>query len=168
MDIATSQLIRSAVTKTVGVPVLPGGTLELPQLLRCLVLTWSDERLALLQSAAEVESWEVTTDLDPREFIRNLWREQGPLAFVDLPELGSTAYVSFQEAVTRSAEMGNVLVIVCGQAGAFTEEIWARSLGVWAYLPGDNGVEGFKCLFRDARQALARQAMTYVELDSYQ
>ncbi|WP_148072717.1 hypothetical protein [Bythopirellula goksoeyrii] len=136
-------------------------------MLHCLMLTWCDERSDLLRAAAENESWHPTVNLEIQEFLRNLFRLRLPLTLIDLPALDSGAYPKVQQAASHASEIGNSQVIVCGNEGQCQEELWARSLGVWAYLPGDGGLAGLEYLFSDARQALAKSAMTYVELKAY-
>jgi hypothetical protein len=136
-------------------------------LLRCLVVTWSEHRAELLRSAACHESWQPTVNVDVREFLRNLFLLRVPLTFVDLPDAKAGGYALLQEAALRTVELSNSLVVVCGLGGNPAEEVWARRLGAWAYLPGDNGLTGLEFVFGDARKAVANQALVCVELDGY-
>ncbi|WP_146451143.1 hypothetical protein [Bythopirellula polymerisocia] len=136
-------------------------------MLHCLMLTWSDERAGLLRNAAESESWRSTVNRDVQEYLRNLFRLRVPLTLIDLPCLKSNSYVGIQQAASHASELGSSQVIICGNDNHREEEIWARGLGVWAYLPGDRGPAGLEFVFGDARQALAKSAMTYVELEAY-
>lgn len=166
MKIATAQLIRSPATQPAGVRSLAGPALVLPHLLRCRVLTWSDQRTELLRTAAEQESWQPTLNVDVRQFLRHLFQHRAPLTFVDLPSQVAQEYRLYQTAVERAAEMKE-LVAVCGAEQTPEEEVWARQLGVWVYLPGDNGLVGLRHLFGNAREAFAKQNLTFVELDAY-
>lgn len=166
MNIATAQLIRSTATQPAGARSLAGYALVLPHLLRCRVLTWSEQRTELLRSAAEVESWQPTLTCDVRQFLRHLFQQHAPLTFIDLPSQVASEYRLYQTAVERATEMKE-LVAVCGGIPTPEEEIWARQLGVWVYLPGDNGLVGLRHLFGNAREAFAKQNLTFVELDVY-
>ncbi len=146
---------------------VPTRTLVLPDLLRCLVLTWSEGRAELLRSAAANESWQATVNIDVREFLRNLYALRVPLTFVDLPDSDASSYSLLKEAVQQTSELGNSLVVICGLSGNPAEEIWARQLGAWAYLPGDNGLAGLELVFGDARKAVANQALVGFELSGY-
>lgn len=148
-------------------PVLPSGGLVLPSVLRCLLLTDCEERSHFLCAAAQNESWEPTVNLEVHDFLRNLFRLRFPLAFIDLPVADSGGYSSVQQAAMHAAEMRNSQLVICGNESCTEEEIWARGLGVWAYLPGDSGLAGLEFIFREARQALANTAITYVELEAY-
>lgn len=146
---------------------VPTRTLVLPDLLRCLVLTWSEGRAELLRSAAMNESWQATVNIDVREFLRNLFALRVPLTFVDLPDTDTSNYSLLKEVTQQASELGNSLVVICGLGGNPAEEIWARQLGAWAYLPGDNGSAGLELVFGDARKAVANQALVGVELSDY-
>ena len=145
----------------------PTRVLVLPDLLRCLVLTWSQNRAELLRSAACNESWQATVNIDVREFLRDAYMLRVPLTFVDLPDEKTSNYKVLQEAAQRASELGNSLVVICGFGGNPAEEVWARQLGAWAYLPGDNGLAGLELVFGDARKAVANQSLVCVELDGY-
>jgi hypothetical protein len=166
VNIATAQLIRSPATQPAGARSLAGSALVLPHLLRCRVLTWSEQRTELIRSAAEEESWQPTLSRDVRQFLRQLFQHRTPLTFVDLPSHVADEYRLYQVAVERASEMKE-LVAVCGGDQTPEEEIWARQLGVWVYLPGDNGLVGLRHLFGNAREAFAKQNLTFVELDVY-
>lgn len=146
---------------------VPARTLVLPDLLRCLVLTWSEGRADLLRSAARNESWQATVNIDVREFLRNVFLLRVPLTFVDLPDTQQQEYSVWQSAAERAKDLSDSLVVVCGIGGDPTEELWARQLGAWAYLPGDNGLAGLELIFGDARKAVANKALVCVELDGY-
>lgn len=162
-----SQTPIARLTLPEGKTNAPPRTLVLPDLLRCLVLTWSEGRAELLRSAASNESWQATVNIDVREFLRNLYVLRVPLTFVDLPDVDAKSYSLLKEAAQRTSELGNSLVVICGLGGNPAEEIWARQLGAWAYLPGDNGLAGLELVFGDARKAVANQALVNVELDGY-
>ena len=162
-----SQTHIARLTLPEGKTEAPSRVLVLPDLLRCLVLTWSEDRAELLRSAAHNESWQATVNVDVREFLRNMYLLRVPLTFVDLPESKSFGYSVLREAAQRTTELGNSLVVVCGIGGNPAEEVWARQLGAWAYLPGDNGLTGLELVFGDARKAVASQALVCVELDGY-
>lgn len=164
---SVSQSPIARLTLPEGKTEVPPRTLVLPDLLRCLVLTWSEKRADLLRSAARNESWQATVNIDVREFLRNLYLLRVPLTFVDLPDAEAKGYSVLREATQRTTELGNSLVVVCGLDGNSAEEVWARQLGAWAYLPGDNGLAGLELVFGDARKAVANQSLVCVELEGY-
>lgn len=149
---------------TVGELGQPENAFSLPDLLRCMVYTWSDERAELLNSIAESELWKTTTRLEASEFLRDLFRLQFPLVFADMPREGVDPYPAMKHAVACAADGGSSQLVICGRGTNAVEEIWARELGAWAYLPGVNVPCGLEQVFRDARKSIANQATKYVEL----
>ena len=167
MESVSSQTTTARLTMPEGKLEVPQRTLVLPDLLRCLVLTWSEGRADLLRSAARNESWQATVNIDVHEFLRNVFLLRVPLTFVDLPGTGQQGYSTCRSAAERAKDLSDSLVVVCGIGGDPSEEIWARQLGAWAYLPGDNGPAGLELIFGDARKAVANKALVCVELDGY-
>lgn len=145
----------------------PESAIALPDLLRCMVFSWSHERAELLQSIAESELWKTSTQVEANEFLRELFRRQFPLVFADMPETSFNLYEAMKCAVSRVADFGASQLVICGSETNAVEEIWARGLGAWAYLPGDSGPAGLEQIFRDARKSIANQATKYVELASF-
>jgi hypothetical protein len=167
VESVSSHTTTARLTLPDGKLEVPARTLVLPDLLRCLVLTWSEGRADLLRSAARNESWQATVNIDAREFLRNVFLLRVPLTFVDLPDVQQREYSVWQTAAERAKDLSDSLVVVCGFGGDAAEEIWARQLGAWAYLPGDNGLAGLELIFGDARKAVANKALVCVELDGY-
>ena len=172
MDSVSSQTPIARLTLPEDRPTVPVRTLVLPDLLRCLVLTWSEDRSEFCASAAKNESWQATVNIDVREFLRNVFLLRAPLTFVDLPDAKIQSYSVVHDAAERAKELSDSLIVICGVTGANAEhyakeELWARQLGSWAYLPGDNGLAGLEFIFGDARKAIANKALVCVELDAY-
>lgn len=167
MESVSSQTTTARLKLPEGRLEVPSRTLLLPDLLRCLVLTWSEGRADLLRSAARNESWQATVNIDVQEFLRNVFLLRVPLTFVDLPELKERAYSDWQGAAERAKDLSDSLVVVCGFGRDPAEELWARQLGAWVYLPGDNGSAGLELVFGDARKAVANKSLVCVEVDGY-
>jgi len=161
----SSQTTASNQSLTRGEYAISVRDLDLPGLLRCLVLSWSEQRAQLLLTAAENEAWKGIAAKDAQDFVRKLFQLDAPLTVVDLPRKDAKSYLDLQEAAVRSVEINNSLLIVCGVGGNPTEEIWARQLGVWSYLPGANDPAGLELIFEEARKALAKQSIAYVEVE---
>jgi len=134
-----------------------------PGLLRCLVVSWSDQRAELFRAAAESEAWQAIVCRDVGQFVRNIFRLKVPLTIVDLPRSDATSYTELREAAARSRDVSkSLLVVSAAQAGA-ADELWARQLGAWAHLPEASDPAGLELVFREARKALARQAICHTE-----
>ena len=167
MDSVSSHTPAIRLSLPEGKVEVPARTLVLPDLLRCLVLTWSESRADLLRAAARNESWQPTVNISAGEFLRNVFLLRVPLTFIDLPDTEHLTYADWQTVAERSKELSDSLVVVCGVSGDPVEELWARQLGAWAYLPGDGGQVGLEMVFGDARKAVANKALVCVELDGY-
>jgi hypothetical protein len=48
-------------------------------------------------------------------------------------------------------------VVVCGSGDSVDEELWARQLGAWVYLPGVSGGDALMSLFAEARRVAERK-----------
>lgn len=146
---------------------LPVKSFTIPDLLSCLVLSWSEQRAELLQSVARDESWQVKVCSEVQEFLRSVFQMDVPLTIVDLPRKGSTTYEELREIAAQTCGVRRALLVVCGAAADQEEELWARQLGVWAYLPDAVDPGGLRLVFAEARKALAKQSSSYVEASAY-
>ena len=67
-------------------------------------------------------------------------RERFEMAVVDFAvldgELDAESVRQMRELTEQLATQRNMLLMLCGNEGDALEEIWARQLGVWLYLPG--------------------------------
>jgi len=130
-------------------------------MLRCLVVSWSEQRAELFRAAAENEAWQAIVCRDVGQFIRNFFRQNVPLTIVDLPRSDAAGYTELKEAAARSLEVSkSLLVVSVAQTGA-ADELWARQLGVWAHLPEVSDPAGLEMVFREARKAVAKQAISH-------
>ena len=147
---------------------LPDGFV-IPELLSCLVLSWSEKRAQLLQSVARDESWQAQVCGDVQEFLRSVFQLEVPLTIVDLPRRGAASYTELRDIASQTNSLKRSLLVVCGAAseGDPIEEQWARQLGAWAYLPGVTDPSGLRLVFAEARKALAKQSTAYVEASGY-
>lgn len=146
---------------------LPLAALALPALLRCLVLSWSELRANGLRSAAENEQWRTIVCKDVDQFLRNVFQLNVPLTVIDLPRSDAAGYAKMRKAATNACSVSDSLLVICGTEGEMAEEIWARQLGAWTYLPGASELSGLELIFEEARQAIARRSSAYVETNAY-
>lgn len=136
----------------------------IPDLLSCLVLSWSDQRAQLLQSVARDESWQSEVCGDVQDFLRSVFQLDVPLAIVDLPQRDATSYESLRQVAAHVCGLNRSLLLVCGSAELDAEEeLWARQLGAWAYLPDASSLSGLRLVFAEARKALAQKSSACVE-----
>lgn len=145
----------------------PKDAFVIPDLLSCVVLSWSEQRSQLLQAIAQDETWQAKVCGDVQDFLRSVFQLEVPLTIVDLPPRGSATYESLREMATQTCGINRSLMVVCGAEDDSEEEQWARQLGVWAYLPGATRMSGLRMVFAEARKALAKKSSAYVEANSY-
>jgi len=134
-----------------------------PGLLRCLIFSWSDLRAKRLQSAAEREAWEAIVCSKAGKFLKHVFQQQVPLTLVDLPQVDLSVYAEMRSATVKVCEASDSLLIICGSEASAEEELWARQLGVWSYLPEVERPTEIDWVFVEARKALAQQAAAFVD-----
>lgn len=139
----------------------------IPDLLNCLVLSWSEQRAEQLLLVARDETWQAKICGDVQEFLRSVFQLEVPLTIVDLPPRSDTNYAKARETATHTSGLNRSLLVICGAVGDHEEELWARQLGVWAYLPGAADVGELRHVFAEARKALAKQSTSYCEASGY-
>jgi hypothetical protein len=77
---------------------------------------------------------------------------------VDLPREASAEYWELREAADRAKQITQSLVLVAGSGVEPGEELWARSMGAWAYLSDAHVQRGFEFVLSEAREAIARNS----------
>jgi hypothetical protein len=155
---ATVNRTPSAVLAPEGEAAVVGARSAPPHLLRCLVVSTSAERRRLIREAAEAQAWDAIVCRDAGEFLRVAFKRSVPLVLVDLPHEASADYWELREAADRAKQVTQSLLLVAGSAADEDEELWARSLGAWAYLSDAHVQRGFEFVLREAREAIARNA----------
>ena len=79
------------------------------------------------------------------------------LVIVDIAHpLGDRVNDTVEIAEEFAARPGT-LVVVCGSEDSVDEELWARQMGAWVYLPGVSGGDALVALFADARRLVERR-----------
>ncbi len=81
------------------------------------------------------------------------------LVIVDIAHpLGDRVNDSVEIAEEFASRPGTLLV-VCGSEDSVEDELWARQLGAWVYLPGVSGGDALVSLFTEARRAGERRGV---------
>jgi hypothetical protein len=133
-------------------------------LFQCLVVSVDDSRREALAWAARDGGWQTLSCGDAEAALERVRRTLLQLAIVDLTASNGTEPPRFRELVEYLACCaGRVLVVACGDEGNARQEVWARHLGVWMYLPGAaDGVE-LAALCGEARLIAKRLAAHEIE-----
>ena len=102
---------------------------------QCLVVSQTEPMRELLSQSANVAGWDTVVCTDHEDGLAAFNQTRFQMAFIDLT--GPSAVPNgFRDLCHTLVAQPNVLVAVCGNATDPKEEIWARQLGVWLYLPG--------------------------------
>ncbi len=88
-----------------------------------------------ISQAATQGGWNTVVCADPPNALAAARRYRFQLAWVDLDN-GGTAPAAFRELCQVLADLPGMLLAICGNPADAEEEIWARQLGVWLYVPG--------------------------------
>ena len=125
--------------------------------LSCMVLGTSEHRRLAIADTAEQAGW-VTSDSDGAKTSRAaLLREPRQLIVIDLTSESGSAPETLKRLAERVARDKSTLLMLCGNEGNVMEEIWARQLGVWIYLPGVLCGSDLTSLLREANHVSRRQ-----------
>ncbi len=101
---------------------------------QCLVVSTSQHRKAMLVDAASDGGWQTVVCGSEASAWTAMKRQRFQLALVDLD--GSQDQEALKAICQELSQQHDTLLVVCGNEGNGLEEIWARQLGVWLYLPG--------------------------------
>ena len=132
----------------------------------CLVVTGDELLRRRLSAAAELVGWDtVDSALTTPELVAASQRDQR-LVVVDLanPPRGDGGV--FHETVREMAARPDTLVVVCGSATDQAQEVWARSLGAFVYVPGVAAGDPLVAVFREARTVSERRHAPSVDCSS--
>jgi hypothetical protein len=114
----------------------PRATLGAVDAAQCLVVATDDARRDNLGFAAREGGWDVTSCGDVASAVTHSRQTPLQLAIVDLIGSAAADRASFRFLIEQLACTSRMLLLVCGNIDDPREEVWARHLGVWMYLPG--------------------------------
>ena len=119
---------------------------------QCLIVSVSSQRREMLLRAAAEGGWQTLVAPNADSARKQIARLFIQLAIVDLEHASLEDTEEFREIMEDLAGMTGLLLVVCGNEGEPVEEIWARQLGVWLYLPGVTSGDDVTLLCGEARQ----------------
>lgn len=103
---------------------------------QCLVVSGEESRRDMLSRAAELAGWETVVCADARTGYLASERRLFRLAMIDVAEATADVVEEIHRLSERLSGAPDLLLMICGNEGDALEEIWARQLGAWLYLPG--------------------------------
>lgn len=131
---------------------------------QCLVISVREKRRMMLEEAATEGGWEAIVCGD----VENAWtavkRQKFGLALVDLDGVESPE--ELKQLAEEVSKMKDTLLILCGNEGVALEEIWARQLGAWLYLPGVTAGSDVISLCEQARPVVEKLTGSSVPVKS--
>jgi len=125
-------------------------------LLECLIVSPRAREREVLSRAAVASGWASVVCSDAATARHVAERIIVKLAFIDLEEGPLETQMSLQELTAELSRMGCPLLVICGRDGDRQQEIWARQLGAWLYLPGMAGSDEMTQLCDEARKVIER------------
>ena len=107
------------------------------------------------RSAMEV-GWDLIVCRDAKRAVVQATRNRVHLAFIDLVHSGTESPPGFRQLSEGLATVDGPLLVICGHEEDALEEIWARQLGVWLYLPGVTEESDVILLCEEARKVVEK------------
>ena len=121
-------------------------------LLDCLVVSGDSSRRGRFEAAAELAGWLECASPETSGELRQAIDRDFQLVIVDVASpLGDRVTDTLEIAEEMAARPGTLLVI-CGSEDNVDEELWARQLGAWLYLPGVCDGDSLTSLCVEARR----------------
>jgi DNA-binding NtrC family response regulator len=121
-------------------------------MLDCLVVSGDSARRRRFEAAVELAGWLECASPETSGEIRQAIDRDFQLVIVDIASpLGDRVSDSIEIAEEMAARPGTLLVI-CGSEDNVDEELWARQLGAWLYLPGVCDGDSLTSLCVEARR----------------
>lgn len=126
--------------------------------LHCLITSTNESRRTALSWAAADAGWRTTVCGDAASARQHWERMLSQLAIVDLETEQHAAGAELRALIEFLAQQGGLLLLLCGNEGRAAEEIWARQLGVWLYVPGAAPGDDLTAVCREAHDLAERMA----------
>ena len=131
---AMTQLKDSGVA-TQSAPQPVGAPPERAAVWQCLVLSADARRREMLSDAASESGWSTICCRDADSAEATALRRLVQLALIDLCGGDAGPPPRMRRLVERLTGQRDLLVALCGRDADAIEEVWARQLGAWLYLP---------------------------------
>lgn len=149
----TSDEVRSLASE----PAVRSG--RIPGLLKCLVVSGDDRLRHRLDTMADLSGWSACETPADSADLRSVVDGDFHLVIADIANPLGDRVSDTVEIAEEFAGRPNTLVVVCGSGESVDEELWARQLGAWVYLPGVSGGDALMSLFAEARRVVERRGV---------
>ena len=128
-------------------------------LFQCLIYSPVERRAHAWQRAARSSGWEPVVCDRPEIAAEYAVRNRLLFSILDLEALPESTTPLARSLCESWVGQGGPLIVVCGNEEDPLEEIWARSLGVWLYLPGVDETCDRDSLCNEARALVAERQL---------
>jgi len=126
----------------------------------CLIVCGDPAERKRLAIAAALAGWENSTRPANRFELREAADGDFLLAFIDICSPLGERVSDTIEIAEELAARPETLTVISGSEGSIDDELWARQLGIWLYLPGCSHGDSLTSLFVEARRLCLPAAMS--------
>lgn len=130
---------------------------RVPGLLKCLVLSGDRGLRGRLDAVTELSGWSACDAPEDAADLQAAIDGDYQLVIADVARPIGDRVNDTVEIVEEFAARPGTLVVVCGSEDSVDEELWARQIGAWVYLPGVSGGDALVSLLTDARRLVERR-----------
>ena len=125
---------------------------RISRLLNCVVVSGDASRRNRFEAAADLAGWgDCSAPTSTKEAIESVGRDVS-LAIVDIACPIGDRVVDAVAIAEELASRPGTLLVICGSEDSVDEELWARQLGAWLYLPGVCDGDSLTSLCVEARR----------------
>jgi DNA-binding response OmpR family regulator len=130
-----------------------------PGVMKSLVVSGDRGLRKRLEAVSELSGWPACDAPADAGELGSAVEGEYQLVIVDIAHpIGDRVNDSIEVAEEFAGRPGTLLV-VCGSDESVDEELWARQLGAWVYLPGVSSGDALVSLFSDARRVAERRGV---------
>ena len=125
---------------------------RLTRTMDCLVVSGDAGRRMRFAAAAELAGWDECSSPEDLSELRDAADRDFSLAIIDITSPVGDVVNDTVELAEELTARPNTLVVICGSEDNVDEELWARQLGAWLYLPGVADGDSLMSLCVEARR----------------
>ena len=148
--------ITSEEVRSLAGPATAQRTVRGPGLMKCLVLSGNRGLRNRLDAVTELSGWSVCDAPEDPSDLQAVVDGDYQLVIADISKPLGDRVNDTVEIAEEFASRPGTLLVVCGSEDNVDEELWARQMGAWVYLPGVSGGDALVSLFADARRLVER------------
>jgi len=150
----TSEEVRSIAGEAVAPRTFRG-----PGQMKCLVVSGDRGFRNRLDAVTELSGWSVCDTPEDFTDLQAVVDGDYQLVIADIARPLGDRVNDTVEIAEEFASRPGTLLVVCGAEESVDEELWARQLGAWVYLPGVSSGDALVSLFSDARRVIERRSV---------